>query len=473
MLEFNSADFFANFNVYYYKPTNYNFVNSPILLHIHGLGGSGANISNLTDIADRRGALLIGPTMDTHSDWPYAYTRTDSCWYFYWYVPVIKQLYKHVLLRESRNNIPVYLTGFSAGGQFVTRYMLIRQGIPDSIPIKMAVSVNPASYTFCTDSLNGIEMPYPCGISRDSIISGSLCSGLQTWYLPFECNEHVIQYYNENYGVLIGTADTVNFNPGWTCMDVQGSDRYERARNFYNFSTNDAIARGTTLQWIYDSIVGIAHDGYWMYNTKRNVTDSSTIAETLLFDTPYHPVPQLTPVASFVASDTVVILPNAFVLFSNQSINAVSYLWDFGDGSLQSSESSPVHIYQDSGYYSVTLISCNTCGWCDTLVKQNLIEVKNQNTVNEIYSENFNLQIFPNPFTDKTNFSFFLREPALVTLEITNYLGQTVATLYNEYFTSNEAHTIEFDSKGLNAGIYYCILRSPDFMEFRKLVIIK
>ena len=154
VLEYNSAAFYANFNIYYYKPINYDSVNSPILLYIHGLGGSGANISDLINIADKHGALLVGPTMDTHNDWPYAYTRTDSCWYIYWYVPVIKQLYKHTILRENRNSIPVYLTGFSAGGQFVTRYMLIRQGIPDSIPIKMAVSVSPASYTFCTDSLN-------------------------------------------------------------------------------------------------------------------------------------------------------------------------------------------------------------------------------------------------------------------------------------------------------------------------------
>ncbi|MBI4929652.1 MAG: PKD domain-containing protein, partial [Bacteroidetes bacterium] len=368
------------------------------MIYIHGLGGSGASISDLQNIADKRKALLVGLTMDIHNDWPYAYTRTDSCWYFYWYVPVIKHLYKHIILRESRNSIPVYLTGFSAGGQFVTRYMLIRQGIPDSIPMQMAVSVNPASYTFCTDSLNGVEMPYPCGISRDIIFSGSLCSstGIQFWRLPSRCNAHVVQYYNENYGVLIGTADTANFNPGWQCMDVQGQDRYERARNFYNFSDTNAITRGTTLQWQYDSVIGVDHNSTLMYNTKRNVTDSSTIAETLLFDTPWHPVPSLAPLASFTADTTIVTLPSATVQFYNNSINALSYWWDFGDG-YQSSLVNPSHTYTSVDTFTVKLTASSGSGCTYTLTKKDYIIVKSGMGVNESTMYDARCTIYPNP----------------------------------------------------------------------------
>jgi hypothetical protein len=41
--------------------------------------------------------------------------------------------------------------------------------------------------------------------------------------------------------------------------------------------------------------------------------------------------------------------------FANTSVNGVSYLWNFGDGSATSSEKNPSHIYSSSGNYTVTL----------------------------------------------------------------------------------------------------------------------
>ena len=52
-------------------------------------------------------------------------------------------------------------------------------------------------------------------------------------------------------------------------------------------------------------------------------------------------------------------------LFDNQSLNAGSYLWDFGDGTT-SMEPNPVHIYNALGTYQVMLIARNN-GCADTL----------------------------------------------------------------------------------------------------------
>lgn len=49
----------------------------------------------------------------------------------------------------------------------------------------------------------------------------------------------------------------------------------------------------------------------------------------------------------------------AEVTFTNLSVNAVSYLWDFGDGSPTSSLVNPVHTYTAAGIYDVTLIAFN------------------------------------------------------------------------------------------------------------------
>jgi len=47
------------------------------------------------------------------------------------------------------------------------------------------------------------------------------------------------------------------------------------------------------------------------------------------------------------------------VTFYNYSVNADSYVWDFGDGST-STEENPSHYYADEGQYSVVLTATNT-----------------------------------------------------------------------------------------------------------------
>ncbi len=66
------------------------------------------------------------------------------------------------------------------------------------------------------------------------------------------------------------------------------------------------------------------------------------------------------PVANFVYDRADEIAP-AEIQFQNQSKNATSYSWDFGDGST-STEMSPQHRYKHSGNYEVALIARNDKG---------------------------------------------------------------------------------------------------------------
>ncbi len=349
--------------LYYYKPLNYDSINSPILLGIHGQGGNGySEIPDLKNIADRRKALIVSPTM--HSNWPSGTDinnpdTSNNC--FWWYTKVLSKIYRHILCREERDSIPAYLIGFSAGGQFVTRYMLIRQGEKDSIPIVMAVSTNPYFYTFCTETLNGEDMFYNCGL-KWGIYMTPTCNPDPNFIinLPFACDEHIMQYYNENYAVLIGTADTVD-SPFATCVLAQGNNRYERAINFYAFSDTDAVNRGTTLKWQYGEVPGVAHDQNLMYNTIL-AGDSIPLAERLLFETPYHNVPYFPPSADFSFEVSEYYCNQ--VSFKVSCINNVfppSVFWNFGDGNT-STDIAPTHTYQDTGTYQIELNIWNEIG---------------------------------------------------------------------------------------------------------------
>lgn len=62
------------------------------------------------------------------------------------------------------------------------------------------------------------------------------------------------------------------------------------------------------------------------------------------------------PVAGFTSAVT-----GAAVDFTNNSTNATSYAWDFGDGNT-SQEANPQHVYQSDDAFTVTLTATNECG---------------------------------------------------------------------------------------------------------------
>ena len=69
------------------------------------------------------------------------------------------------------------------------------------------------------------------------------------------------------------------------------------------------------------------------------------------------------------------------VNFQNQSTGTspLSFTWNFGDGS-SSSDANPVHTYLNPGTYSVKLITTNSQGCVDSILKTNLITVANNIT---------------------------------------------------------------------------------------------
>ncbi|MCX6291246.1 MAG: PKD domain-containing protein, partial [Bacteroidetes bacterium] len=83
-------------------------------------------------------------------------------------------------------------------------------------------------------------------------------------------------------------------------------------------------------------------------------------------------------VASFTAAQNYFCTTPATVNFSNNSINATGYTWDFGDGNT-STAMNPSHTYASPGVFTVTLIATGaaTCGNNDTLIVPGYVTVTN------------------------------------------------------------------------------------------------
>jgi gliding motility-associated-like protein len=76
-------------------------------------------------------------------------------------------------------------------------------------------------------------------------------------------------------------------------------------------------------------------------------------------------------VADFTWSPTAIYV-NDVVSFTNLSINATDYFWEFGDGSTATAEH-PTHSYADPGTYTVCLTASNDGGCNDSICKNLLV----------------------------------------------------------------------------------------------------
>jgi gliding motility-associated-like protein len=77
------------------------------------------------------------------------------------------------------------------------------------------------------------------------------------------------------------------------------------------------------------------------------------------------------PIAAFTPSSSVVSVLNSEVLFSNTSSGASDYVWNFGDGSPESTEVNPIHQFpnENQGTYVVELIAYSPLGCVDTATR--------------------------------------------------------------------------------------------------------
>ena len=99
-----------------------------------------------------------------------------------------------------------------------------------------------------------------------------------------------------------------------------------------------------------------------------------------------------TPTALFVAKPTTVFVPEQSTICYNLSSGAVSYLWNFGDGSAPSQDPDPTHKYQQKGEYQITLLATSSRGCVDSFALPDKIIALDQTTVK-----------VPNAFTPNEN----------------------------------------------------------------------
>ncbi|HLT24869.1 MAG TPA: T9SS type A sorting domain-containing protein, partial [Ignavibacteria bacterium] len=81
-------------------------------------------------------------------------------------------------------------------------------------------------------------------------------------------------------------------------------------------------------------------------------------------------------------------------------------------------------------------------------------------------------QNYPNPFNPTTKINFSIPKAGLVSLKVYDMLGREVSSLVNSQLNAG-IFTAEFNGAGLSSGTYFYRLQVGDFVEVKKMVLLK
>ena len=95
------------------------------------------------------------------------------------------------------------------------------------------------------------------------------------------------------------------------------------------------------------------------------------------------------------------------------------------------------------------------------------------NVISSIVPDNFILyQNHPNPFNPITNIKFDLKKSSHTKLIIYDMLGKEVATLVNEKLDAG-SYEVKWDGSGYSSGVYFYQLKADDYVDTKKMLLIK
>lgn len=123
--------------------------------------------------------------------------------------------------------------------------------------------------------------------------------------------------------------------------------------------------------------------------------------------------------------------------------------------------------------YSTSVQNIHLKGNIDSVnfaLKQILVEI---HQVSGLIPAKFNLyQNYPNPFNPVTNIKFDISKSSFVTIKVYNILGKEEALLLNENKSAG-SYQVSFNASMLSSGVYFYTMETKDFVETKRMVILK
>ncbi len=159
----------------------------------------------------------------------------------------------------------------------------------------------------------------------------------------------------------------MNRTLGLSPLVVQFTDASTGYASSWQWDFGDGTANGT----VQDPVHIYASAGvYTVTLTAINGNGTSTVQKTNSITV----IAPTLPVAGFSANRTLGLSPLGVQFTDTSTGYASSWQWDFWDGSGNSTDQSPVHVYPSPGAYTVTLTAINANG-TGTMQKSDYVSV--------------------------------------------------------------------------------------------------
>ncbi len=82
-------------------------------------------------------------------------------------------------------------------------------------------------------------------------------------------------------------------------------------------------------------------------------------------------------------------------------------------------------------------------------------------------------QNYPNPFNPTTNINFSIPVSEVVSIKVFDILGNEVAELVNNERLSAGKYKVDFNASNLSSGIYYYTIKTENFIDTKKMILVK
>lgn len=358
----------------------------------------------------------------------------------------------------SNNQTGATATGLTAGTYTVTvsdgcASPVTSQPVTITQPSPITASVaatnetcpNAANGTASVTNIAGGTAPY--SVSWSNGASGNTISGLAP-------NVYTPMIMDVNGCMLMGTPVAVNAAVAITTTTTSTN---ETCPNVADGTASVNITGGTapyTVSWSNGmsgaSISGLTAGTYIATTTDVNGCSGGTASVTIT-------TTGSTPTAGF----TSVVTGVGAVNFTNTSVGAASYDWDFGDTNT-STQQNPAHTYTTNGTFQVTLIVTNPCG-NDTIIQE--VVITGVAIENALLS---NVSAYPNPVTDMLNINFNNVSLKDVSLVLYDAKGQKVIEKKIGTIAGNFTETLNMNT--LSKGIYMLAVQQGENAAYIKVI---
>jgi hypothetical protein len=184
-----------------------------------------------------------------------------------------------------------------------------------------------------------------------------------------------------------------------------------------------------------------------------------------------------------ISPDTI---PHNWLGINNaEGVQPLSYSWNWGDGSPNSSGAAPTHTYAAAGYYNICLtitdaVGC-TSSYCDNSTylqrgnnSSSAVTINFTSNVSVgINDEAFNkrdIAVTPNPASDHFTINGLENNDEI---NIINTLGQSQAFCCNTLSKNPIGNQLNIDITNWNAGIYFVNVKTKNGMIVEKIIVNK